>query len=74
MDGLVFARRAARITRLIRSKHREKKVKNAQPHWQPDGLLNIASAAYARRKERLSDVLLLAERLSADNPADPAAV
>lgn len=51
-----------------------KKLKNAEPHWQPDGLLNIASERYARRKETLADVLLLAERLSADNPSDAAAV
>lgn len=51
-----------------------KKLKNAEPHWQPDGLLNIASERYAKRKETLADVLLLAERLSADNPSDAAAV
>lgn len=51
-----------------------KKLKNVEPHWQPDGLLNIASERYARRKETLADVLLLAERLSADNPSDAAAV
>ena len=39
-----------------------KKLKNAEPHWQPDGLLNIASERYAKRKETLADVLLLAER------------
>lgn len=49
-------------------------MNNAEPHWQPDGLLNIASVAYARRKVRLADVLRLAEELSSDNPADPAAV
>ncbi|MFR4435366.1 MAG: hypothetical protein ACLT47_08405 [Sutterella wadsworthensis] len=49
-------------------------MKNVEPHWQPDGLLNIASERYARRKETLADVLLLAERLSADNPSDAAAV
>lgn len=47
-----------------------KKLKNVEPHWQPDGLLNIASERYAKRKETLADVLLLAERLSADNPSD----
>lgn len=41
-----------------------KKLKNVEPHWQPDGLLNIASERYAKRKETLADVLLLAERLS----------
>ena len=51
-----------------------KKLKNVEPHWQPDGLLNIASERYAKRKETLADVLLLAERLSADNPSDAAAV
>lgn len=51
-----------------------KKLKNVEPHWQPDGLLNIASERYARRKETLADVLLLAERLSADNTSDAAAV
>lgn len=51
-----------------------KKLKNTEPHWQPDGLLNIASERYAKRKEALADVLLLAERLSADNPTDAAAV
>lgn len=49
-------------------------MKNTEPHWQPDGLLNIASAAYAKRKETLSDVVLLAEKLSADNPSDAADV
>ena len=28
-----------------------KKLKNVEPHWQPDGLLNIASERYAKRKE-----------------------
>ena len=51
-----------------------KKLKNVEPHWQPDGLLNIASERYAERKETLADVLLFAERLSADNPSDAAAV
>ena len=49
-----------------------KKLKNVEPHWQPDGLLNIASERYAKRKETLADVLLLAERLSAENPSDAA--